>query len=76
MSDLSIVQNTKKGKIVTTVTIEKIERTEIPENYENKSKEDGKNGEKSDGKQDTEEEKIITTENPEKNGGNKNASKV
>ena len=35
---------------------------EIPEKYENKSKEDGKNGEKSDGKQDTEEEKIITTE--------------
>ena len=59
-------QDTKKEKIVTTVTLEKIEGMEIPEKYENKSKEDGKNGEKSDGKQDTEEEKIITTETPEK----------
>ena len=56
----------KKENIVTTVTLEKIEGTEIPEKYENKSKEDGKNGEKSDDKQDTEEEKIITTETPEK----------
>ena len=56
----------KKKKIVTTVTLEKIEGMEIPEKYENKSKEDGKNGEKLDGKQDTEEEKIITTETPEK----------
>ena len=59
-------QDTEKEKIVTTETLEKIEGTEIPEKYENKSKEDGKNGEKFDGKQDTEEEKIITTETPEK----------
>ena len=39
----------------------------MPEKYENKSKEDGKNGEKLEGKQDNEEEKIVTTETPEKN---------
>ena len=57
----------KKKKIVTTETLEKIEGTEIPEKYENKSREDGKNGEKSDGKQDTKKEKIVTAETLKKN---------
>ena len=50
-------QDTEKEKIVTTETLEKIEGMEIPEKYENKSKEDGKNCENSDSKQNTKKEK-------------------
>ena len=50
-------QENEKEKILTTETSEKIEATEMPEKYENKSKEDGKNGEKLEGKQDNKEEK-------------------